>query len=173
MSASPVRSDRQSTADFVISRTFDAPRDLVWKAWTEADRLKQWFSPAGFTMAHAKNDFRVGGTFLYGLTGPSTIWGRWTFREIVPPSRLVVEQSFSDENGGIGRHPMAPTWPLKMRSVVTFEEKNGRTEVTVRWSPLEATGEETATFDAGRASMTQGWTGTLDHLVTYLAKEKK
>ena len=173
MSASPARSDRPVTADFVISRTFDAPRELVWKAWTEEDRLKKWFSPKGFTMFHAKNDFRIGGTFLYGLEGPQIIWGRWTFREIDPPSRLVVEQSFSDENGGMGRHPMAPTWPLKMRSVVTFEEKDGRTVVTVRWAPLDATDVETATFDAGRASMTQGWTGTLDHLEACLAKEKK
>ena len=172
MSASPA-SERPDPAEFVIRRTFDAPRPLVWKAWTEADRLMKWFTPSGFTMFHAKNDLRIGGTFLYGLQGPDTIWGRWTYREIVPPSRLVVEQSFSDENGGIGRHPMAPTWPLKMRSVVTFEEKNGGTEVTVRWSALDATDVEQATFDAGHASMTQGWTGTLNQLETYLAKEKK
>ncbi|HEV2720221.1 MAG TPA: SRPBCC domain-containing protein, partial [Thermoanaerobaculia bacterium] len=68
---------------FVISRTFDAPRELVWKAWTETDRLMQWFGPKGFKMFQAKNDLRPGGTFLYALRGPDgmELWGKWVYRE--------------------------------------------------------------------------------------------
>ena len=79
------------------------------------------------------------------------------YREIVPPEQLVFINSFSDENGGLTRHPMAPTWPLEMLSVFTFEEQpGGKTKFTVRWSPHNATDEERKTFDAGHASMTPG-----------------
>ena len=68
---------------FVISRTFDAPRDKVWKAWTERERLKQWFGPKGFTMPTCTLDLKPGGIFHYCLTTPQgqEIWGKWVFRE--------------------------------------------------------------------------------------------
>jgi uncharacterized protein YndB with AHSA1/START domain len=80
--------------------------------------------------------------------------------------------SFSDEAGGITHHPMSPTWPLEMLTVFSFEDLGGKTKFTVNWSPLNATEEERATFAAGHASMTQGWTGTLEQLEAYLAKAK-
>jgi len=95
------------------------------------------------------------------------------YREIIPPEKLVFINSFSDEKGGLGRHPMAPTWPLEMLSVFTFEvQPGGKTVVTVRWSPHNATEEERKTFDAGHASMNQGWSGTMDKLEAYLATAK-
>jgi uncharacterized protein YndB with AHSA1/START domain len=85
---------------------------------------------------------------------------------------MVMVTSFSDEAGGITRHPMAPTWPLEMLSTFIFEdEPGGKTKVTIRWSPHNATEEEQKTFDAGRDSMQQGWGGTLDQLAAYLAKQ--
>jgi len=159
--------------DFVTSRVFDAPRDLVWKAFTEIERMKQWWGPKGFTIIAAKMDLRPGGTYHYGMKAPdgSPMWGKFVFREIVPPERMVFITSFSDEAGGIARHPMAPTWPLEMLSTFTFEEEpGGKTKVTIRWSPHNATEEERKTFDAGADSMRQGWGGTLDQLTAYLAK---
>jgi uncharacterized protein YndB with AHSA1/START domain len=104
--------------------------------------------------------------------GP-VMWGKFTYREIVPPSKIVFISSFSDENGGVTRHPMAPTWPLQLLSTFTFEEvESGKTRFTVRWSPHNATEEERKTFDAGHASMNQGWSGTLEQLEAYLAKAK-
>jgi uncharacterized protein YndB with AHSA1/START domain len=82
---------------------------------------------------------------------------------------MVFVSSFSDEAGGVTRHPMAPNWPLEMLSTFLFEEESGKTRFTVRWSPLNATEEERATFVAGHASMQQGWGGTLDKLAAYLA----
>ena len=157
---------------FVISRTFDAPRDLVWKAWTETERLMQWFGPKGFKMFHAKNDLRPGGTFLYALRGPDgiEIWGKWVYREIAPPERLVLVSSFSDAEGNVTRHPMSPTWPAQTLSTTTLTERGGKTTVTVEWRPLGASEEERNTFIAGKSSMTGGWSGTFEQLTDYLAK---
>ena len=158
--------------DFVISRTFDAPRDLVWKAFTEPERMKQWWGPKGFTVIASQMDLRPGGTYHYGLRAPdgTQMWGKMVYREIVPPARMVLINSFSDEAGGITRHPMSPNWPLEMYSVFTFEDVGGKTKFTVRWSPHNATEEERKVFAASHDSMRGGWGGTLDQLAAYLPK---
>jgi uncharacterized protein YndB with AHSA1/START domain len=158
--------------EFVVSRTFDAPRDLVWKAWTESERLVQWFGPKGFAMTDAKLDFRAGGTLHYCLrsTDGKEMWGKFVYREIVAPDRIVWVNSFSDEKGNLTRHPLSPTWPLEMLTTTTFTEENGKTTVTVRWIPLNPTLEESKTFDSSRDGMRQGWSGTFDQLAEYLAK---
>lgn len=159
--------------DFVISRVLNAPRDLVWKCFTDPEHMKQWWGPKGVTVVASKMDLRVGGTYLYGMkmADGSVMWGKFVYREVTPRDRLVFINSFSDENAGVTRHPMAPTWPLEMRSVFTFEDQpGGKTKFTVRWAPHNATAEEQKTFDAGHASMTQGWSGTLEGLEAYLAK---
>jgi uncharacterized protein YndB with AHSA1/START domain len=158
--------------EFVITREFDAPRDLVFAAWTESERMAQWWGPKGFTVTFAKLDLRPGGMFHYGMRGPdgSTMWGKMVYREITPPERLVVLVSFSDENGGTTRHPMAPTWPVEMLNTITFAERGGKTTITLRSSAYNATDEERATFKAGHASMQGGFTGTFNQLADYLAK---
>lgn len=159
---------------FEISRVFDAPRDRVWKAWTEAERLKHWWGPAGFKVHTCKVDLRPGGSFLYGMTAPdgSEMWGKFAYREIKAPEKLVFMNSFSDATGGVTRHPWSPNWPLQLRSTVTFEEQPGsKTKVTVQWIPADDSSDiERKTFDEGRASMTQGWGGTMDQFAGYLAK---
>jgi uncharacterized protein YndB with AHSA1/START domain len=160
---------------FVISRVFKAPRDLVWKAWTERDRLMQWFGPKGFPMTKATLDMRPGGTFHYCMVSPAgqEMWGKFTYREISPQDRIVLVSSFSDEKGGIAPHPMSPTWPLETLSTTTFADHAGigrGTVMTIKWSPLNASAEQLATFNAARAGMTQGWTGTFEQLDEYLAK---
>jgi uncharacterized protein YndB with AHSA1/START domain len=158
--------------EFVISREFDAPRDLVFKAYTEADRLAQWWGPKGFKVNVANVDLRPGGTFHYGMVGPdgSEMWGKFIYREILPPERLVFIVSFSDENGGTTRHPMAPTWPLEMLNILTLTEHGGKTTVALRCSAYHATDEERATFKAGHSSMQGGFSGTFDQLAAYLAE---
>lgn len=163
--------ERNNLEEFVITRVFDAPRDLVWKAFTEPKRLKEWWGPKGVTIIESKMDLRPGGSYHYAMrtSDGNTMWGKFVYREITPPSRMVFVNSFSDEAGGVTRHPMAPNWPLEMLSTFLFEEESGKTRFTVRWSPLNATEEERATFAAGHASMQQGWGGTLDKLAAYLA----
>jgi uncharacterized protein YndB with AHSA1/START domain len=156
---------------FVIARTFDAPRDLVFRAWTEADRLAQWFGPGGFTMLSSTLDLRPGGAYHYGLRSPDgkVMWGRWVFRDVVPPERLAFVFSFSDESGGVTRHPFAPDWPAEVLSTVSFAEHHGKTTLTMHAVPLNATAAELQAFTAGQGSMQQGWSGTLDALAAYLA----
>ncbi len=132
----------------------------------------QWFGPKGFKMPVAKMDFRPGGIFHYCLRSPDghEMWGKFVYREIVAPERIVLVNSFSDEAGGLTRHPMSPTWPLEMLSTFTLAEQEGGTTATVRWVPINATEEERKTFDAAHEGMKQGWTGTFDQLAAYLVK---
>ena len=172
--AATKRAPATNAADqqFMISRVFDAPRELVWKALTEPERMKHWWGPKGFTVIASKMDLRPGGIYHYGLRAPdgSTMWGKFVYREIVRPERFVVVSCFSDEAGNITRHPMSPTWPREMLSTFVFAEQDGRTTLTIKWSPLNADETERATFANAHPSMQQGWTGTLDQLAAYLAK---
>jgi len=163
------------TAPFVISRVLDAPRDLVWKCFTDPEHMKQWWGPKGFKVIASKMDLRVGGAYLYGMSAPdgSPMWGKFVYREIVPPQRIDCINSFSDEKGGTTRHPGHISWPLEMHSIFTFEElSGGKTKFTVSWEPHNATEEERQTFEAGRDSMRMGWSGTLEKLEAYLTESK-
>jgi uncharacterized protein YndB with AHSA1/START domain len=157
---------------FVLARAFNAPREFMFKLWTESQHMQRWWGPKGVTIIHSQMDLRPGGIYHYGMRTPDghTMWGKFVFREIVTPERLVFVNSFSDEKGGITRHPMNPTWPLEMLSTITFTEEGGKTTVTVRWSPLNATDEERQTFEDGFDSMTKGWGGTFERLSAYLAE---
>jgi uncharacterized protein YndB with AHSA1/START domain len=160
--------------EFVISRVFDAPRELLWKCFTETRHLKEWWGPKGFKVIASKMNLRVGGTYHYGLRAPdgTAMWGKFTFREIIPQEKLVFISSFSDEGSGTSRHPLNKDWPLEMLSVFSFaDEPGGRTRFTVRWQPYNATPAERQTFEAGRDGMQQGWNGTMDQLAAYLAKK--
>lgn len=164
--------NKSTSRPFVVSRTFDASRESIWKAWTERARLMEWFGPKGFTMPAAKMDFRPGGSFHYCLAAPNghEMWGKFVYREITAPERIVLVNSFSNEDGGVTRHPMSPTWPLEMLSIFTLAERHGKTTATLEWSPLNATAEERATFDAAHEGMKQGWSGTFEQLGAYLAR---
>ena len=120
--------------DFVMSRVFDAPRALLWQCFTDPERMKHWWGPKGFTVLSSKMDLRVGGTYHYGMKAPNgtAMWGLFKYREIVPQEKLVFVNSFSDENGGVTRHPGSATWPLYMLSTFTFEDApGGKTKFTV------------------------------------------
>jgi uncharacterized protein YndB with AHSA1/START domain len=157
---------------FNISREFNVPRELVWKAWTEREHLMQWFGPRGCTMKTANLDFRPGGSFHYSMAFPDgkQMWGKFVYREIVPPRKIVLVNSFSDAAGGMTRHPFSATWPLEMLTTTTLVERAGKTTLTIEWVPLYPTETERATFNSMRDSMQQGWTGTFEQLEEYLTK---
>jgi len=163
-----------AAGEFVISRIFSAPRELVWQCWTDVKHM-QWWGPKGVTISHAKIDFRPGGIFHYCMRTPDgqAMWGKWVIREIAAPQRLVFVNSFSDEAGGLTRHPGAADWPLEMLSTITFAEQGKQTLVTIRWQPINATAAEQKTFDEGHASMNQGWGGSLEQLASYLVTIQK
>ena len=161
-----------SGRDFVIARVFDAPRDLVFKVCTDPEHMKHWWGPKGFTWVSCKMELRPGGLFHYCMRSPDgqEMWGKFIYREIVPPERLVFVNSFSDKDAKTTRHPWSPTWPLEVLNYMTFTEQDGKTIVEMRGRPENATEEERKTFESGFDSMKQGFKGTLDQLAEYLAK---
>jgi uncharacterized protein YndB with AHSA1/START domain len=161
---------------FVISRDFDAPRDLVFAAFTSSDRMAHWWGPKGFEMTVFRFEFRPGGIFLYKLEAPdgTTMWARFVFREIAEPDRLVFVNSFADEAGNIARAPFFDgTWPLEVLTTVTLEEQaDKKTTVTLRSHPIDATEVEEATFRSNHGSMTQGFGSAFDQLRALLEREQ-
>lgn len=157
--------------EFAITRTFNAPRDLVWKAWSEPERLAQWWGPKGCKLEVRKLEFKPGGIFHYGMgMGEGMWWGRFIYREIEKPERVVFVSSFSDEAGGVTRAPFSAAWPLEVLNKVTFTEENGKTTVSLRGGPINPTPEERAFYEGMFDSMQQGFGGTFDQLDEYLAK---
>ena len=165
-----IEKDQTSEPVFKISRSFDAPRDFVWKACTEPERMAQWWGPKGVTVGKYRMDLRVGGGYHYSMKTPDghEMWGKFVYREIIKPEKLVFVNSFSDKDGGLTRHPMSPTWPLEMLSTFTFIEIDGKTTFTIQWTPLTSKEDELKTFKDGMAGMNQGWGGTLEQLTSYL-----
>ena len=164
----------QNPEEFVISQTFDAPRDLMWKAWTDPKLFTRWFGPKGFTAKTHVLELRPGGALHTCLKSPDghEMWAKFVYRDIVPRSRLSWEHFFSNKEGGITRHPMHAHWPLKLLTTVVFEEQGGKTKVTLTWAPLEATDIERKAFADATESMNQGWGGTFEQLETFLSREK-
>ena len=163
----------EDAGEFVISRVFKAPRELMFRVWTEREHLMQWFGPKGFTMFACTSDPRPGGKMHYGLRAPNgaEMWGLWVFTAVEPPSRFSFVTSFSDANGGITRAPFGDDWPLEWSSDVEFTEQEGRTTIFMRGRAIKATEAEMRKFADSFGSMNQGWTGTFEQLGEYLAKQ--
>jgi len=157
--------------EVVIVRDLAFPRSLVFAAWTDVEHLRRWWGPKGFTVEQAKLDLRAGGTFHYKLAAPSgePMWGKFVFREIRAPEKLVWVNSFSDPQGGTSRHPGHLEWPLEMLVDVTFLENDGGTTVTLRSRPVNATEKERKVFRDGHDSMRGGWGGSFEQLEEHLA----
>lgn len=164
-------SDTISGSEFVIRRRFDAPRDLVFRVWTEGEHLARWWGPKGFTIELIKFDPRPGGLFHYSMRTPdgTEMWGKFVYREIVKPERIVWVNSFSDPEGNTIRPPFAPDFPLEILNTVTFTEEGSQTVLTLRGVPINATTAEDQIFTGMHDSMHDGWTGTLDQLAAELA----
>lgn len=165
------RADAAIERPFSIARLFDAPRQRVWRAWTEADRLAQWWGPKDFANTVARLDLRPGGHFHYGMRTPDgqQMWGRFVYREIVPPERLAFVVSFADENGEAVRAPWDANWPLRVLNTLTLSDQADKTALLLEGLPIEASEAEHRLFAEMHASMQQGFTGTLDQLAAYLA----
>ena len=154
--------------EMVITHIFDAPRELVFKAWTEPEHLVQWWRPKGFTTPHCKIELRPGGVFHYCMRSPEgrDYWGRGVFREIVAPERIVYTDTFADAEGNIVEpgyyEGMDPDMPKETLVRVTFTVVNGKTKVTVHHSVPESV--------AKRTGAKQGWTEMLERLADYLAR---
>lgn len=160
-------------SELVLTRVLEAPWDLVWKVWTDADHLAKWWGPAGFDMKVSHLDLRSGGSFHYAMTPPGAstpMWGLFQYDEVVPTHRLVWRSSFSDATGAMTRNPWNPVWPLEIRNVLTLEAQGTRTVLTLRGSPWNATPEEEKAFAENKKNVSQGFAGTFAQLEAYLAE---
>ncbi|MFL5563004.1 MAG: SRPBCC domain-containing protein [Gemmatimonadaceae bacterium] len=146
---------REAPADeLLLTRIFDAPRELVFEAFTKNEHLARWQgAPKGFTTTVEKSDIRPGGEFLICMHAPDGVdhWLQGVYREVVPPSRLVFTHAWLDAE----KHPKKDTLV-----VITFADKGGKTELTLR-----QTGLPSAASRDGHAS---GWESTFDRLHDYL-----
>ena len=159
---------------FVINRTFEAPIERMFEMWTHPKHLAAWVAPKGSEMRFIRSEIKPGGGAFYVMSsGDGTkLYGSTRYLEIKRPDRIVYTQQFCDENEKVARHPMAPTWPETMLTIVTFaEEGPERTRVTITWEPYETkVVAELETFTQAKGGMAQGWTGSLDKLETSLAE---
>lgn len=159
-------------AEFSIERVFDAPRDLVWQAWSDPALLAQWFGPKGTTTTVITHDLRPGGFLHARMESPGgLIWAKLAYRDIAAPARLVWVHSFSDEHANVVRAPFFDgLWPLELLTTVTFEEHGAQTRMRLTWQPIDASPDERRTFAAQVPSMNQGWSGSFDQLDLLLTK---
>lgn len=157
---------------FVINRTFDAPLDVMFDMWSDPKHFSKWLAPTGLDMKFIRSDIKAGGSTFYLMSDGESVnmHGRAEYLEVSRPDRLVYTQQFCDVNEKVARHPMAPTWPETMLTIVQLTaEGPDQTRVTVTWEPYgKVTAEELATFVQAKAGMTQGWTGSFDKLEAYL-----
>jgi uncharacterized protein YndB with AHSA1/START domain len=145
--------------ELVITRVFDAPRQLVFKAWTDPKHLAQWWGPKGFTNPVCELDVRPGGAILIHMRGPDGVVYpmKGVFHEIVAPERLVFTTSaFEDAEG----NPL-----LEDLNTVTFEEQGGKTKLTLRAIVVKSAPE----VEAALAGMEEGWSQSLDRLAASLS----
>jgi uncharacterized protein YndB with AHSA1/START domain len=165
-------STKMENNELVITRSFNAPRDLVFKVWSEAEHLKNWWGPIGFKLGVFGFDFRPGGFFHYNMLSPEghEMWGKFVYHEIKSPEKIVFVNSFSDPEGNIVRAAFSATFPLEIRNLLTFTEIEGKTTITMRGGPINVSEEELNFFKGMFESMKQGFGGTFDQLDEYLAK---
>ncbi|MDD9267005.1 SRPBCC domain-containing protein [Paenibacillus sp. GCM10023248] len=157
---------------FVITRSFNAPRELVFQCWTRPEHLAQWWGPTGMELAIASHELRPGGAFHFSMTSPDgfQMWAKFVYYEITPPEKLVYTNAFSDADANTVRAPFSPVFPLEVMNTVTFEEQDGKTVITVHGAPVNPTEEEAAFFASMELSMQQGFGGTFSQLDEYLTK---
>jgi uncharacterized protein YndB with AHSA1/START domain len=146
--------------EVVITRVFDAPRELVFRAWTDSKIMKQWYGPKVFTNTVCELDVRVGGSWRIVMRGPDGVEypGRGVYREIVKPERLVFTSEATDKDGKV---------ILAGLATVTFAEEGGKTKLTLR---VRATAmvDYAVAFLGG---MEAGWSQSLDGLAEELARD--
>jgi uncharacterized protein YndB with AHSA1/START domain len=139
--------------ELVITRTFDAPRSLVFKVWTQPEHLVRWWGPRDFTTPSCKMDVHPGGAYRTCIRSPEgkDHWMRGVYREVVEPERLALTFAWEDEAGQPGHETLV---------TVTFADQDGKTRLTFRQAVFESV--------ADRDAHQEGWSECLDRLARYL-----
>jgi uncharacterized protein YndB with AHSA1/START domain len=124
-----------------VTRIFDAPRELVWQAWTDPEQFKRWWGPRNYTSPVSRMDLRVGGKYVSSMRAPNgqDFYNAGFYREIVPLERLVYSDSFADPEGNIvpaSHYGMPSDFPEDLIVILTFEDLDGKTKMTMRHEGL-------------------------------------
>lgn len=153
--------------DILIIREFDAPRDLVFKVWTDPDYLKNWYAPEGCEIEISQFEFKTGGKFLHCIYNEAVhdCWCTGIFREIKAPEKIVYDISVSDKNGKPARPVdvgMDPEWPATTTVTVVFESLGDKTRVTLHQAVSENLAKRTGAYPS--------WLSMFDKLENELSK---
>jgi uncharacterized protein YndB with AHSA1/START domain len=153
---------KHSEWDLVMTRVFDAPRDLVFKVWTETQHVAQWWGPKGYTNPVCEMDARVGGAIRIHMRAPDGVVYPMTgvFQEVVAPERLVIVISALDDKGNS---------MFDILNTVTFADQRGKTALTLQVRVIKTT----AVAPRYLQGMEMGWTQSLDRLGEHLATAQK
>jgi uncharacterized protein YndB with AHSA1/START domain len=149
----------------LIERVFDAPRELVFEAWTNPEHLLAWFAPRGCTVSYSHIDVRPGGRFLSRIQNPSfgDCWCVGEYLEVVAPERIVYSIAIADSKGNkvdpahAGHHP---DWPRETIVRVTLEDDHGSTRLTLEQNASTALAKQTGAYPS--------WLQMLDELDRFL-----
>ncbi|MEM9421506.1 MAG: SRPBCC domain-containing protein [Pseudomonadota bacterium] len=150
---------------YILDRTFDAPRELVWRTWTDATLLPRWYGPNVQTIIH-RLDVKAGGEWITEMKcGEHSSFQIMKYTEVKPLEKLVGLQSSTDADENIIPSPMMKDWPKVLLTRVTFEEmRDGKTQMRLTWVPHEATDAEIACFTAAIDGMGKGWNAGMELL---------
>lgn len=157
--------------EFIIDREFDAPRELVWLAWTDPKHVQHWYGPGVDTVIH-KFELEPDGVWLNEMKMKSgSNFQKIVFKEVTKPKKLVWHHCSADRDWNITANSMMPDWPRKLLTTVTFEEKADKTNVRLSQIPLDSTDAEIACFAKMKDKMSGGWGGgyaIIDEVLTKL-----
>jgi uncharacterized protein YndB with AHSA1/START domain len=162
--------------EYQIDRLFEAPRDMVWKTWTDPDLLAHWYGPGVDTIIHEFN-LTPGGMWLNEMRwGEKSDFSKMIFQEVVPTQKLVWHHCSADADWNIIPSQMMPDWPRKLLTTVIFEELGEQTNVRLSQVPIDATDAENSCFAGAMAGMDKGWGSgykLIDEILVKLQTENK
>lgn len=144
--------------EFILERTFNAPRDMVWRAWTDPLLLARWYGPNVETIIH-RFDLKLGGLWLNEMKwGGNSNYQKVVFQEVCAPKKMVWHHhSSTDAEWNDAPNPMMADWPRLLLTTVTFEDKGNQTLVRLSQVPMDASAAEIACFANMMAGMGKGW----------------
>lgn len=153
-----------------ITRTVNAPRELVFDAFTKAEHLMHWWGPAGCTLTVLSLDVKAGGKFHYKMSMPNghEMYGVFNYKEIQAPEKIVFTNSFADEKGNIIATSMLENFPKEILNTWIFTEENGVTTLNLTGVPFTDVAEEISTFVGMKDNMNLGFGKTFDQLDEYI-----
>jgi uncharacterized protein YndB with AHSA1/START domain len=151
--------------ELAVIRTFNAPREKVWRAYTDPDLVKQWWGPKGFTAPIIEAELKAGGRYLYCMRSPDgkDYWSVGVYKEFSPPERIVAIDSFADREGNIvpaSYYGLSSDWPLESEMTIILEDVDGRTRMTMR--------QQDVPVGPDRDNSIQGWNESMDKLAEFL-----